>query len=166
MCLPGARQQTEQQLKNLLHFQNIKDQDIYNSQLQMINYFTTNNLKGNLTMNIANRLYPSQDYTLKQQFIDALKTYFKSDVQQLNYSNPQQSSDIINSWVEQQTSNKITNLIQPDTITPQTKLILVNAIYFKFIWLKQFNKNQTQKHLFRMENGLSTNVDIMYKVDK
>jgi serpin B len=60
-----------------------------------------------------------------------LKKFYKSDAQGLDFSNSAASAKVINDWVATQTNNKIQNLVPETVITDLTKLILVNAIYFK-----------------------------------
>ena len=50
-------------------------------------------------------------------------------------ASPEAVRHTINQWVEQQTNNKIQNLIAPGVLTPATRLVLTNAIYFKGDWL-------------------------------
>ncbi|MCK4339529.1 MAG: serpin family protein, partial [Candidatus Cloacimonetes bacterium] len=50
----------------------------------------------------------------------------------------------INEWVEQKTKDKIKELIKPGILDPLTRLVLVNAIYFKGKWEKEFEKKLTK----------------------
>ena len=59
----------------------------------------------------------------------------------------------INDWVEAKTKNKIQDLLQPGSISSSTKMVLVNAIYFKGNWLTEFDKSKTQKDAFNLKFG-------------
>ena len=49
----------------------------------------------------------------------------------VDFSKSEVTRSRINTWVENQTNNKIKDLIAAGALTSQTKLVLVNAIYFK-----------------------------------
>jgi serpin B len=63
---------------------------------------------------------------------------------------PENARQTINQWVEQQTEHKIQNLLQPGTVTPDTRLILTNAIYFKADWKTRFKEEQTKEEDFHL----------------
>lgn len=44
----------------------------------------------------------------------------------------------------------IKNILQPSSVDPQTKMVLVNAIYFKGVWEKAFKDEDTQEVPFRV----------------
>ena len=52
------------------------------------------------------------------------------------HGNPSGATSTVNNWVAIQTKQHITNLLQ--TLNPNTKLVLVNAISFKDKWAKAF----------------------------
>lgn len=54
----------------------------------------------------------------------------------------------INTWVESQTNSMIKDLVHPDKITDDSRLILVNAVYFKGDWANKFDEANTAKKLF------------------
>ena len=58
---------------------------------------------------------------------------------------PEAARNTINSWVEQQTKNRIKDLLASGTITPETRLVITNAIYFKGFWESQFKKNSAKR---------------------
>ena len=51
--------------------------------------------------------------------------------------------DAINSWVAAHTGQLIRNLMPPGAITPQTMMVLANAIYLKALWTSPFAKTAT-----------------------
>lgn len=118
-------------------------------------------MKGDVELNVANRIYPKTGFTLNKDYTSLLTQYYKSDIQALDFSNKTQSVKIINEWVEAQTKNKIKNLLTLDAINDATKLILVNAIYFKGSWAKQFQKESTYPDEFQLSNGSKAKVDMM-----
>jgi serpin B len=71
----------------------------------------------------------------------------------------------INNWVEEQTRNKIKNLIPQGVISNLTRLVLTNAIYFKGNWEKQFPKGNTLEDEFKISAGKKTKVPMMSITD-
>ncbi|XP_018021798.1 serpin B3-like, partial [Hyalella azteca] len=67
----------------------------------------------------------------------------------------------INQAVEEATKNKIKNLIPEGILDASTCLVLVNAVYFKGLWTKQFDKSRTQDLPFYTDETNSVNVPMM-----
>ena len=116
--------------------------------------------------NVANSLWIENSFNLKKQFITLNKTYFGSSLYQLDFIHqPVESADKINKWVEHKTNNLIKNIIQPTDITPDTKLILCNAVYFKANWRNKFNKLFTKEAQFYRNNDSETKCQMMHRLD-
>jgi len=64
--------------------------------------------------------------------------------------------------VEEKTKKKIKNLIPPRGVDASTRLVLVNAIYFKGIWKIQFDKKDTKKRSFWLDAKTKKRVDMMF----
>lgn len=59
-------------------------------------------------------------------------------------------------------SDKIKDLLKPGTVTPMTRLALVNAIYFKGNWLNRFDDANTKEMLFKV-NKVKTKLTLEYR---
>ena len=164
MTLTGARNETALQLKNLLDL-NLKDSEIseiYNE------YLTTLDLLNSeiSVLNVANRIYSQSDFKLNLQFEDNLAKNFKSDIKQIDFSNSADSAETINKWVSNKTNHKINKIIEESSLNSLTRLILINAIYFKSSWKNPFIKELTKYKDFFLSNGLKTKVEMMKIKDK
>nr|CAD2189537.1 unnamed protein product [Meloidogyne enterolobii] len=73
------------------------------------------------------------------------------------------AENIINEFVEKTTHDKIKNLISPDSLTTDTRLVLVNAVYFKGKWSCPFDSELTQKKTFYITEEKNKEVDMMKK---
>lgn len=71
----------------------------------------------------------------------------------------------INGWVEERTEGKIQNLLAEGIVDSLTRLVLVNAIYFKGNWEKQFDKERTTERPFRINKNETRPVQMMFKKD-
>ena len=81
-------------------------------------------------INVANKIYSKDDFKIKQEFLNNLNEYFQSEIESLDFSNAAQSAETINNRVANNTNNKINNIIDKNSLSSLTKLILINTIYF------------------------------------
>lgn len=101
-----------------------------------------------LALNVANRVYVQEEFKIKSQFADIAATKFHSGAEPINFSEKVESAKKINRWVETNTHDKIKDLIQPDGLTVDTRLVLVNVVYFKDLWAHNFHKSSTKQGIF------------------
>lgn len=100
---------------------------------------------------IANRFYVMQGFQIKKTFKDDLNKFFDFDIENVNFADSDASALFINQFVEQKTKSKIKNIIARDSIDDDTRLIAVNAIYFKADWEKPFEKFRTREGDFYID---------------
>nr|AYV99631.1 venom polypeptide [Dolopus genitalis] len=145
----------EEMAKGLRLTSNDRD-EVAKSFGQVLDSYSTNPL-----LKIANKVYIKTGYTLKPQFNEIATKNFHSEAENINFAQKQESADKINSWVEGKTNNKIKDLISADSLSDDTRCVLVNAIYFKGFWDRQFEKEQTQKEDFWISETENVKVDMM-----
>lgn len=107
----------------------------------------------------ANKIYVQKKYSVKKSFNDIAVKSFASEAQNLDFSNSKQSASIINEWVEKQTNDKIKNLISSESLDSDTRMVLVNAIYFQAFWLHRFE--YTYQDRFYLNDLDSVQTDFM-----
>jgi serine protease inhibitor len=117
-----------------------------------------NGIDKTVTFNPANSLWHARQYPLQAPFTEKNKTYFNATVQGLDFSAPA-SLQTINDWVKTNTQGKIDKIVEQ--IRPDHVLFLINAIYFKGTWTYPFDKKLTRKAPFHLEDGSTTEVDLM-----
>jgi serpin B len=115
-------------------------------------------------LNLANALFVMLDYPLLESYVGLLKKHFSAEVSPTNYAEPETAAGEINAWVSEHTEAKITSLIDPSAIQPDSKLILVNAVYFMARWPEPFEEELTEPAPFYLlpDSGAHTvEVDMM-----
>lgn len=101
------------------------------------------------------------NFSVKKSFNDVASKSFASESQSLDFGQNVQSAKTINTWVEDNTNNKIKDLIAPDNLSGDTRMVLVNAIYFKGFWTYQFDPKKTFKAPFYLNDVDSVETDFM-----
>ena len=84
--------------------QKLEDEQISNQNRKMLEEMK--NLGNEVALNTANRIFPASGFTIENDFTNRLKTHYKSEVQQLDYSKSEEAAKTINDWVEQQQKTK------------------------------------------------------------
>ena len=92
-------------------------------------------------LRVANRLYFDQGERLKP----CMKELFHNEIEMLDFrGNCEEARRAINAWVEEQTEDRIKDLVPPGSVDSHSRMVLVNAAYFKGTWVSQFWPNQTK----------------------
>ncbi|XP_072019781.1 leukocyte elastase inhibitor-like [Amphiura filiformis] len=117
---------------------------------------------GPYNMRMANRLYGQKKFTFEPKFLDATHELYNAKLEALDFEgNSESARQAINDWVEEQTERRIQDLIAPGVLTKDTRLVLVNAIYFKAEWLYPFPKHTTQEQPFHLSSSKKITVPMM-----
>lgn len=115
----------------------------------------------------ANGIYGEKTYPFYTKYLEDMKTYFGVTPQSVNFLEASdQIRKEINSWVESQTEGKIQDLLPDDAVNSATRMVLVNAIYFKGIWEHQFLVQDTTEKPFRINKTTSKPVQMMSMKEK
>jgi serpin B len=111
---------------------------------------------------LADALWGQQDVSFEPTFLNVLSQGYGAPLQTVDFAgNPSGAESTINAWVSQKTQGNITSLLGSSDVSPQTKLVLVNAIYFKGIWADGFDATMTAPRQFTLSDGSTTMVPTM-----
>jgi serpin B len=115
-----------------------------------------------ITLNIANRLFGQQGYEFRPKFLNLLKANYNAPLQELDFKkNSAGAAKTINDWVEQQTKQRIRDLVPSGTLNELTRLVLVNAVYLKASWAEPFKEADTKPLPFHARGGEAVDVPTM-----
>lgn len=162
MVLLGSRGSTEAQITKVLSLNNAQDAHSgYQSLLSEINDPNTKYI-----LRTANRLYGEKTFQFLPSFIESSEKSYHAGLEQTDFMHAwEDSRKQINGWVEERTEGKIQNLLAEGIVDSLTRLVLVNAIYFKGNWEKQFDKERTTERPFRINKNETRPVQMMFKKD-
>ncbi|XP_036934237.1 leukocyte elastase inhibitor-like [Acanthopagrus latus] len=119
------------------------------------------------TLSVANRLYGEQSYQFVKDFLAETKKHYSAELESVDFKTNAEAARVnINSWVEKQTQDKIKDLLAEGILNEATKLVLVNAIYFKGNWAKQFKEEDTADAQFRTNKNDTKPVKMMTQTSK
>uniref|UniRef100_A0A8C8XA16 Serpin family B member 3 n=1 Tax=Panthera leo TaxID=9689 RepID=A0A8C8XA16_PANLE len=112
-------------------------------------------------LNIANKFYGENKFPFLQEYMDNVKKFYLASVESVDFQKAaEETRKKINSWVESQTNGKIKDLL-PENSLESTVLVLVNAVYFKGLWDKKFDKKYTVEEKFWLNKDTSKPVQMM-----
>ncbi|CAI9586544.1 unnamed protein product [Staurois parvus] len=159
----GAKGTTAAQMSKVLQFEKAKDvHSSFQSLISEINKPGTDYL-----LRTANRLYGEKSFTFLDDFLGSTQKHYHADLQAVDFSGKAEDCrKEINTWVEQKTEGKIQDLLPSGSVDSLTRLVLVNAIYFKGNWANQFDKQHTSEMPFKLNKNETKPVQMMYKKAK
>jgi len=160
MAYTGSKGNTETQIAHVMHFasNNAAFPASYQAYLKTINALN----KDEINIYTANSFWAQADFKFKKEFVGIIRDYFSGEITNVDFVKEAEKCRVdINKWVEGKTNNKIENLIQPGLIDNLTRLVLVNAIYFKAPWEMPFDTKATKKMDFNTSAANVVSADFM-----
>jgi serpin B len=116
-------------------------------------------------LSIANSLWGAKEVTFRPEFLQDNRDYFGAEVATLDYTRSEGAADRINGWVRKQTQGKIDHLVQAGNLTPDTVLMLVNAVYFQGDWQLPFDSDATADRPFTLADSTTRNIPMMRRAE-
>ena len=163
MTYGGAKGQTAQEMAHTLHFA-LENEQLHPAFGALIRQIQGTDKKRDFQLTTANSLWGHKDFKLNANFLRITQTDYQAGFHLVDFVNDAEGArQKINGWVEDKTNNKIKELLQPKTLTLNTRLVLINAIYFKGTWLEQFSKKETRLEEFTIPSSLAVKVPTMNK---
>jgi serpin B len=151
MTAAGANGTTKQQIRDALQvsLDGVHFDEALNAIDQSVMKYAS--ATQGITLNVANSSWMQTGWEFKVSYLDNISKYYGAGINLLDFiTKPEESRIIINTWIADQTNDKITNLIPPGSITSNTRLVLGNAIYFLGEWLYTFNPDFTSTKSFTL----------------
>lgn len=161
MTYSGANGTTATEMGEVMGFlsDRTKNDAAFKNLIEKINSRNNDDLK----IKTANRLFGEQTFKFNESFLKRINENYGAQLEKLNFKDKEASRKKINTWVEDQTNQKIKELIKKDVLPDSTKLVLVNAIYFYGDWAKQFDSSFTQIKKFYLSAEKSIDHKMMYQ---
>ncbi len=106
------------------------------------------------TVEFGNRIFLARGFTPNTDYRLLMQTYYLTDLTAVDFAQSERAAAEINAWVAEKTHGFIRNLISPSHLSSLTRMVIVNAIYFKANWKYQFDSSKTRTLPFRVEPGL------------
>lgn len=119
--------------------------------------------KSSADFSIANYLALNKDFSLKSNFKHKMSEYYRAGVDNLDFSSPA-ALQTINNWCSKNTGGMIQKFL--DSLEPQARAIVLNALYFNGEWQDKFKTSDTSKATFTSEDSSKRQVDMMYQKTK
>ena len=159
MTYEGAKGQTASEMQSVFHF---PESSILRPNIAAI-YNDINSGSAEYELKTGNALWAQYDYAFLQDYTDRVEQYYGGKVTNLDFVNETEASrQTINTYIEQQTNDKIKNLIPKGVLGALTRLVLTNAIYFKGTWEWEFEKSKTYDEDFYITSTNSVQTPMMH----
>ena len=158
MTYNGAVGETQRAMADVLEIESLGIDTVNRSNAALRN--SLENTDPQVEIAIANSIWSRQGVDFNPAFLARNREYFEAEIRSLNFNDPQAPA-IINSWVDTNTNGKINQIVQ--RIDQATLIFLINAIYFKGSWQKEFDKSATRDGIFHLSDGRQKRVKMMYR---
>lgn len=159
MILEGANGESSNQIKQLLRVN-----DVSEARQNIKDFLYSLKNSGRTNLQAGHGIFVSDYFQNDPTFSDYKKTItseYAADVDRLDFTNQNEASRIINSWISKNTRGFISDVITPGNINQNAGLVLASALYFKGDWKYEFNPTLTQPRCFRPINKDCINVSMM-----
>ena len=161
MAYAGARGQTATEMRSVFHY-TLPPERLHPAMGTLLNGM--NAPSSSYELRVADALWAQQDEGFLPGFSQLMQTDYGAAFHRVDFkTSPGTVRSAINRWVEQQTNDKIQNLIGPGVLTPLTRLVLTNAIYFKGTWQDPFPATATKDEDFHLSATQTGKTPMMHR---
>jgi serpin B len=164
MTYAGARGDTEKQMAHVIHFPG--DQPSVHSGFAEAQRQLAEAGQG-IELNVANALWAQEGHPFLADFLRIATGSYNASIKEADFkTDAEPARNEINGWVAHQTKDRIHDILPPHSVNDLTRLVLVNAIYFKGAWSAPYDKAATSDQPFTLSTSKQVKVPLMHKLDQ
>lgn len=168
MTLNGARRETAAEMRRLLH---ASDLGRLNGGLGALTLGLEelagrtrlpDGTAGRIELDAANALFGQRDTAWRRPFLDDLARHYGAGMRLVDFASATEGArGLINGWTARQTRARIPEIVPAGVLDGLTRLVLVNALYFKAPWAEPFEPGATQRRTFTTGTGRRVPAELM-----
>ncbi|MBI4567281.1 MAG: serpin family protein [Planctomycetes bacterium] len=159
MVAAGARGDTLAEMQAALGFPT--SGDAAHRALHHLQYQLQKNAGPAYDLTIANRLWPAKGFDVLPTFLKVTAEHYGADAEVIDVAAPDRAADAVNGWCKERTRGLIPRIIEASDVSPDLRLCLTNAVYFKGKWKDEFSKKATRVERFRLPGGKTIDARLM-----
>jgi len=168
LAAPGARGTTLSGIEQAMSFP--LPQERLTTALNKLDLLLRSEATGSITttgdrlpiLKNANAIWGQAGFSILPTYLDTLAVNYGAGMHLVDFINETEAArNTINTWVESQTNNRIPDLIPEGGVSPDTRVVLTNAVWFKANWATQFSEESTTNQSFFNQTGPSSSVPFM-----
>ncbi|WP_456076267.1 serpin family protein [Hoylesella timonensis] len=161
MLSNGAVGDTQKEILEGLEFRSGKVEDINSLCHQLM--IESPKLDKSTQLSMANAVVVNKKIQLQPTFQNVVKKQYDALVASKDFGSPATLS-FINQWASDHTQGMVPKILE--RINPDGVSYLLNALYFKGIWYRQFDKKHTKKEAFTKADGTKSQVQMMHQKER
>ncbi|XP_078262945.1 alpha-1-antitrypsin-like isoform X1 [Rhinoraja longicauda] len=158
----GARQNTLAELMQVLGY-NEMEHNGERAVRELFQYLLEELTSENSTLKIGNSLHIQEGLNVKRMFLQESKQFYNADIKNINFQEPQNAKEQINTYLKNKTNGKIPEFVK-EPLPRDTVMLLLNYIFFKGNWLKPFDIHNTYEADFHVDDGTTVKVQMMKRM--
>jgi serpin B len=164
MAYVGARGETAAQMRAALRI-SIADEALHAACADLITSLNTASGPA-YEMAGANSLWGQGGAPLEPAFVKLIARYYGGRLNLVDFRREAETARAnMNQWVEDRTRGRIREIVPPGSPGTDTRLVLINAIYFKAMWAAPFDANRTSNEPFYLEDGDEVQAPLMHQLE-
>ncbi|XP_076348077.1 uncharacterized protein LOC143245606 [Tachypleus tridentatus] len=166
MVYLGAKQKTAEEMEEILGYKNkqLSNDEVHQGFQNILSLI--DETKKEYELISANSMFCQINYTILDSYKKSLEGKYKAELIETDFIRAgEEAVNEINSWVKDKTFNKIKQLFD-SPLSTDTRLVLLNAIYFQGAWISEFNPNETSTGTFYNNGKEETHIPLMHKKSK
>lgn len=147
----GAKGMTAEELRRVMHFP--ADPMPYLRANGAV--LATLNFSGpGRELKAANAIWTKVGMPIEPDYLAEMAAHAKSALNTADFAkDPEAARLTINRWVQDETHDRVRDLLDKDIITKMTGAVLVNALYWKGQWASPFAREETRDEAFKRLDG-------------
>jgi len=163
MTYAGARGETAAEMGGTLRFP-LKGPELHGAFRALMAQINAPGRQRQFRLTVANALWGQKSYGFLPGYLKLIEQNYGARLTELDFASAaEKARAAINDWVSKATNEKIKDIIPQGALSPLTRLVLTNAIYFYGKWAVPFGKESTHEAPFWPSPEKSVKVPTMHK---